>query len=78
MVEGSPAWAARLDVRHRDGHWYAMNHKRRRGKAQRAGCYCGGKLAKALMKAIGRSGTGKVYGSRGSALRLRVRANDTE
>ena len=50
----------------------AVNHKRRRAKAQRAGCYCGGKLAKS-MTGVGR-GARKVYGSSGSWLRLQVRA----
>lgn len=54
-----------------------MNHKRKRPKRQRAGCVCGSKQAKQEASGIAR-GSMKVYGSRGSALRLRVRAQDTE
>jgi len=53
-----------------------MNHKRRRPKFQRAGCTCGSKLAKELASGIAR-GAAKVYGSRGSALRLRERAKES-
>jgi hypothetical protein len=55
------------------------HHKRCRAKAQRAGCYCGGKLAKSLMRpARMHRGAGKVYGSRGAELRLRERAREAE
>ena len=51
-----------------------MNHKRRRAKAQRAGCYCGHKLAKSMTGV--RRGAAMVYGSSGMWLRLRVRASE--
>lgn len=47
-----------------------MNHKRRRAKSQRAGCYCGGKLAKALGPT--------AYGSNGRELRLMLRKREAE
>jgi hypothetical protein len=50
-----------------------LNHKRRRPKFQRAGCNCGGKLAKNLRAT--RRGKA-VYGSRGSELRLSVRMRE--
>lgn len=51
-----------------------MNHKRCRPKLRRAGCYCGGKLAKSAGGVT--RGSTKVYGSSGSWLRLRLRAKE--
>lgn len=54
-----------------------MNHKRRRPRTQRAGCWCGGKASKKVGARATRGAAPEVY-SRGSELRLRARANEVE
>ena len=50
-----------------------MNHKRRRPRIQRAGCFCLGKANKKLGRRATRGGSAG-YSSSGAELRLRERA----
>jgi hypothetical protein len=51
------------------------HHKRHRPRLQRAGCFCGGKANKKFHARATR-GASFQYGSRGSELRLRERAQE--